>query len=122
MAARGTLETADQFQDQLADALARLSLRNTRDLRDLTAVSCIVYLLPHTHALGEEMVEVGRWYGTETRREGRGHSLGPPDVHRWQALLTRLARLLEERRGSERSSTLVAVREAKDWTDRTLIG
>ena len=120
MALRRAPETAEQFQDQLTEALARLSLRNSRDLRDLTAVCCIVYLLPHTHALGEEMLEVGRWYGAETRSEGRGHTLGPPDIHRWKALLTRLAQLLEGRRGSERSTTLAGVREAKQWTDRTM--
>ena len=120
LVSRRTPETEEQFQDQLTESLARLSLRNSRDLRDLTAVCCIVYLLPHTHALGEEMLEVGRWYGAETRRAGRGHSLGPPDIHRWKALLTRLARLLEGRRGADRSTTLVGVREAKQWTDRTM--
>ena len=40
------------------------------------------------------MLEVGRWYEAETRRQGRGHTLGPPDVHRWKALLTLLEQQL----------------------------
>lgn len=71
----------------LLEAVAKLSVATATDLREVQGIAYRTYLLPAQHALVAAMQAAGKAYHEEAARDPRGHSLGPPHIHVWLALV-----------------------------------
>ena len=95
-----TMQGAGDSVTALVEVLAKLSLVNAAEIRDVAAVTFTTWLLPSSAKTVEAMLEAGKQYHEEVQkfnglgeaeRQRRSEALGPPFLHVWAALIREAA-------------------------------
>ena len=89
------------LQRELVEVLAKLSLSNAQELRDLTSMSYFTVLTPASAGIAIAMADAGRTYHDRTvaikqgdagqQRDQQLAALGPPHLHIWAAVVKYMA-------------------------------
>ncbi|CAK0805762.1 unnamed protein product, partial [Prorocentrum cordatum] len=118
---RGTgRDLFDEDYDQRDQALRKLVLKNSQEIRDLMHQTGDFWLVPATSKPFAAGLEAGKEYGKAVRAAGKKHGLGSPHVHVAMATLRSLHDEIDGEQGSalEKSSKQV-IREFVEATNHT---
>ena len=77
---------------QLILVLARLSVANTAELRSVCGVVFHTFLLPADNVITKAVLATGKDYHDTVSENPKSHSLGPPYLHIWVALVKSLGK------------------------------